>query len=46
MNKTLSVKKQDITKAWFIVDAKDKVVGRLASNISYYIRGNGEINYN
>ena len=45
MNKTLSVKKQDITKAWFIVDAKDKVVGRLASNISYYIRGKHKTYY-
>ncbi len=45
MNKTLSVKKQDIKKEWFVVDATDKVVGRLASNIAHYIRGKHKVYY-
>ncbi|HLX52562.1 MAG TPA: 50S ribosomal protein L13, partial [Aquella sp.] len=37
--KTFSAKPQDITPEWFIVDAKDKVLGRLASKIAHVLRG-------
>jgi large subunit ribosomal protein L13 len=37
--KTFSAKPQDITQEWFIVDAKDKVLGRLASKIAHILRG-------
>ena len=37
--KTFSAKPQDITQEWFIVDAQDKVLGRLASKIAHILRG-------
>ncbi|MCC2645632.1 MAG: ribosomal protein, partial [Burkholderiales bacterium] len=37
--KTFSARPQDITQEWFIVDAQDKVLGRLASKIAHILRG-------
>ena len=37
--KTFSAKPSDISRDWFIVDAKDKTLGRLASQIAYILRG-------
>lgn len=37
--KTSSVKPTDITKKWYVVDAKDKVLGRLATQIAHTLRG-------
>ena len=37
--KTLSVKDTNYTKEWLIVDATDKPVGRLASEVSRLLRG-------
>tara|TARA_B100000401_G_C52652217_1_gene645996 strand:- start:136 stop:564 length:429 start_codon:yes stop_codon:yes gene_type:complete len=37
--KTLSIKKDQIERDWFVVDATDKKLGRLASNIAQIIRG-------
>lgn len=37
--KTISVKPSQISKEWFVVDAKDMVLGRLASKIAHIIRG-------
>jgi large subunit ribosomal protein L13 len=37
--KTYSAKPSDITRDWFIVDASDKVLGRLASAIAHRLRG-------
>ena len=37
--KTLSIKKNQIKRDWYIVDASDKNLGRLASNIAQVIRG-------
>ena len=37
--KTLSIKKDQIKRDWFFVDATDKKLGRLASNIAQIIRG-------
>ncbi len=37
--KTFSAKPQDITREWFVVDATDKVLGRLASQIALRLRG-------
>ncbi len=36
---TFSVTPKDIEKKWYIVDATDKVLGRLASEISQVLRG-------
>ena len=37
--KTLSIKKDQISREWFIVDATNQNLGRLASNIAQVIRG-------
>ncbi len=37
--KTFSAKPRDITRDWYVVDATDKVLGRLASAIAHRLRG-------
>ena len=37
--KTYSAKLQDITRHWYVIDANDKVLGRLASGIAHRLRG-------
>ncbi len=37
--KTFSAKPQDINQEWFVVDAKDKVLGRLAAKVAHVLRG-------
>ena len=37
--KTFSAKPQDIQRDWFVVDATDKILGRLASQIALRLRG-------
>ena len=37
--KTVSAKASDIEREWFLVDASDKVLGRLASEIAIRLRG-------
>ena len=39
MNKTFSAKPGDITSQWWIIDAQDVVVGRLAAQIATLLRG-------
>jgi large subunit ribosomal protein L13 len=42
---TYIAKAKDITKAWYIVDAKDKVLGRMASRIASVLIGKGKVIY-
>jgi large subunit ribosomal protein L13 len=37
--KTYSAKPEDVTRGWYVVDASDKVLGRLASAIAHRLRG-------
>jgi large subunit ribosomal protein L13 len=37
--KTRFAKKGEIERNWYVVDAKDKVLGRLATQIAVYLRG-------
>ena len=37
--KTFSAKPSDITRDWYVVDATDQVLGRLASQIALRLRG-------
>ena len=37
--KTRFARKNEIEHKWYVVDAKDKVLGRLASRVASYIRG-------
>lgn len=39
MNKTYVAKKEDIKRQWYIVDAKDKILGRLAAKVASILRG-------
>lgn len=39
MNTTYSAKLQDINREWFIIDAEDLVLGRLASTVAMILRG-------
>lgn len=39
MRKTYVAKKEDINRKWYIIDAKDKVLGRLASKAAVILRG-------
>lgn len=39
MNKTYVTKKADIKRRWYIVDAKDKILGRLAAKVASVLRG-------
>ena len=37
--KTYNAKEQDVTKKWYLVDASDKIVGRMATQIAMRLRG-------
>ena len=37
--KTLSMRAQDVVRSWFVVDAHNKVLGRLASGIAMRLKG-------
>ena len=37
--KTVSANKETVQKEWFVVDAKDEVLGRLASKVALVLRG-------
>lgn len=39
------VKKEEVKREWYIVDAKDKVLGRLASKLAYILQGKHLPNY-
>ncbi len=39
MSKTFSAKKEEIERIWYIVDAQDKVLGRMASEVAKVLRG-------
>lgn len=39
LNKTFFLKSGEITKKWYIVDAQDQVLGRLATKIATVLRG-------
>lgn len=43
--KTISVKKENVNKEWVLVDAKNEVLGRLASQVAKMIRGKHKPNY-
>ncbi|HIA07338.1 MAG TPA: 50S ribosomal protein L13, partial [Flavobacteriales bacterium] len=43
--KTISANKSTVNKEWLIIDAKDAILGRLASNAARLIRGKHKTNY-
>ena len=42
---TYIAKPKDIQRAWYLVDAKDKVLGRLASKVATVLIGKGKVIY-
>ncbi len=45
MFKTYYPKEGDIEKKWYLIDAKDKVLGRVASKAAYILRGKHKPEY-
>ena len=43
--KTVSANKETVNKEWLIIDAKDEVLGRLASKVAFLIRGKHKTDY-
>ena len=43
--KTFSAKPHEVERSWFVVDATDKVLGRLASQIALRLRGKHKTTY-
>jgi len=39
MTKTFVAKKEDLNRQWYLVDAKDKILGRLAAKVAAVLRG-------
>ncbi|MFA5063827.1 MAG: 50S ribosomal protein L13 [Candidatus Omnitrophota bacterium] len=39
MKKTYTAKKEDIKRNWYLVDAKDKILGRVATKVAAILRG-------
>ncbi len=37
--KTLSAKKESVTRSWYVVDATDKTLGRLSTEVANRLRG-------
>ena len=43
--KTLSASKETANKQWFVVDAKDQILGRMASKVAKILRGKYKTNF-
>ena len=43
--KTISLKKSEISKEWWVVNAEDQILGRLASKIAQILRGKHKPNF-
>lgn len=43
--KTISINKASSDKQWFLVDAKDQILGRLSSKVAKILRGKYKTNY-
>lgn len=43
--KTYIAKDKDIQRSWYVVDAKDKILGRLAAKVASVLRGKDKVIY-
>jgi len=43
--KTISMRAEDVRRSWFLVDAEDKTLGRLASEVATRLRGKHKPEY-
>ncbi|HRI05915.1 MAG TPA: 50S ribosomal protein L13 [Candidatus Dojkabacteria bacterium] len=44
MQKTKWTKSEDIKREWYVVDAKDQILGRVASKVASLLIGKGKVN--
>mgnify|MGYP005838262477 CR=1 FL=1 len=44
-NRTTLVRPADVTRRWYVVDARDQVLGRLASRVASVLRGKHRADY-
>lgn len=42
---TKSLRKEDVTRSWFVIDAADKTVGRLSTQVATLLRGKHKPNF-
>lgn len=42
---TKSLRKEDVTRAWYVIDGTDKTVGRLCTQVAIMLRGKHKPNY-
>lgn len=45
MHPTHSVRSADVERAWFLLDAEDKILGRIATRIATVLRGKHKVAY-
>ena len=45
MNITKSLRKEDVDRQWYIIDATDKVLGRLSTEVVNTLRGKNKPTY-
>ena len=43
--KTVSMRAQDVQRSWYVVDAEDRTLGRLASAVAHRLRGKHKPEY-
>ena len=43
--KTISIKKSEISKNWWLADAEGQVLGRFSSKIAQYLRGKHKVDF-
>ena len=43
--KTESIKKNEIVRDWYVVDASNRTLGRLASSLAHILRGKNKVNF-
>ena len=41
--KTVSAKKEEVTRKWYVVDAADKTLGRLSTEVANRLRGKHKV---
>ena len=43
--KTISAKKEDFNRSWYLVDAQDRILGRLATRVASILRGKHRVTF-
>lgn len=43
--KTFMQRKEDVKRDWYVIDATDQTLGRLATKVAYYLRGKNKPTY-